>query len=166
MIEWRRDWQAVGDSVRELDNAMHLRESMLEKRDRFLDALRAELEDPALPAERATQRAKARLAELQGIEGQRSQLAADLDNARQNRVTGEATLADAQAAYGEWKQEWREVVAAIPMPNSAEFDTSRAEAVLAHIGAFRQKIGDRRKWQRRSTAVRSLSGTGSGSCRT
>ena len=34
------------------------------------------------------------------------------------------------------------------MPNSAEFDTSRAEAVLAHIEAFRQKISDRRKWQR------------------
>ena len=91
MIEWRRDWQATCDSVRELDDAIRLRKSMLEKRDRFLAALRSELEDPALPAERATRRAKARLAELQGIEGQRSQLAADLDTARQNRVTAKAS---------------------------------------------------------------------------
>ena len=53
-----------------------------------------------------------------------------------------------QAAFAEWKQEWREAVSAIPMPNSADFDTSRAEAVLAHIGAFRQKISDRRRWRR------------------
>jgi uncharacterized protein YhaN len=148
MMEWRRDWQATCDSVRLLDDAIRQRNSMLENRDRFLSALRAELEDPALPAGWATQRAKVRLAELQAIDGQRSQLAADLDTAEQNRVSAEAAVADAQAAYSEWKQEWREVVVAIPMPNSAEFDTSRAEAVLAHIGAFRQKIGDRRKWQR------------------
>jgi uncharacterized protein YhaN len=158
MMEWRRDWQATCESVRKLDDAIRMRQSMLENRDRFLAALRAELEEPALPAERAALRAKSRLAELQEIEGQRSQLAADLDIARQNRVTAGAALADAQAAAAEWQQEWREVVAAIPMPNSAEFDTSRAEAVLAHIGAFRQKSNDRRKWQREIDRRRKLIG--------
>ena len=148
MLEWRRDWQATCDSVRELDEAIRLRTSMREDRDRFLASVRAELDEPALPADRAALRAKTRLAELQEIEGQRSQLAADLGTARQNLVTANAAVADAQSAHAEWKQEWREVVAAIPMPNSAEFDTSRAEAVLAHIAAFRQKCSDRRKWQR------------------
>ena len=66
------------------------------------------------------------------------QLATDLATARQNRLTADVALADAQAAYSEWKREWREAVSAIPMPNSSEFDTSRAEAVLSHIDAFRR----------------------------